>query len=87
VNHARDEYVNVNGKTTNQAEAYFGQFKRSIDGTHHAVSRRALAPLPRPARLPAVHVPDGRQRPDALADRRRGGRRLTYKPLKDRAQA
>jgi hypothetical protein len=43
VNHSRDEYVNRNGATTNQAEAYFGQLKRSIDGTHHSVSREHLA--------------------------------------------
>jgi hypothetical protein len=32
------------GPTTNQVEAYFGQLKRSIDGTHHHVSRERPAP-------------------------------------------
>ena len=28
--------------TTNQAETYFSQLKRSIDGTHHHVSKKHL---------------------------------------------
>jgi hypothetical protein len=28
--------------STNQAEAYFAQLKRSLDGTHHHVSREHL---------------------------------------------
>lgn len=42
VNHSRDEYVSRSGFTTNDAERYFGQLKRSIDGTHHFVSREHL---------------------------------------------
>ncbi len=41
VNHSQGEYVRGN-VTTNRAEGYFGQLKRSIDGTHHHVSRRHL---------------------------------------------
>jgi transposase-like protein len=41
VNHAMSEYVR-DGVTTNHAEGYFSQLKRSIDGTHHAVSREHL---------------------------------------------
>ena len=37
VNHSKKEHVR--GKvTTNQAEGFFAQLKRSIDGTHHSVS-------------------------------------------------
>lgn len=42
VNHSRDEYRNAQGYTTNRAEGFFGQLKRSIDGTHHYVSREHL---------------------------------------------
>jgi len=41
VNHSEDEYVR-DGVTTNRAEGYFAQLKRSIDGTHHHVSREHL---------------------------------------------
>jgi len=32
----------VGDVSTNQAEGYFGQLKRSIDGTHHHVSKHHL---------------------------------------------
>ena len=38
VNHSEDEYVGPLGQTTNRAEGYFSQLKRSLDGTHHRVS-------------------------------------------------
>jgi len=39
VNHSQDEYVDwISGATTNKAENYFSQLKRSLDGTHHRVS-------------------------------------------------
>lgn len=41
VNHGLHQYVR-NGVTTNQVEGFFGQFKRSIDGTHHHVSKEHL---------------------------------------------
>jgi hypothetical protein len=41
VNHHVGEYVR-NGVSTNKAENYFSQLKRSIDGTHHHVSREHL---------------------------------------------
>ncbi len=37
VNHSKREYVRGN-VTSNQAESFFAQLKRSIDGTHHHVS-------------------------------------------------
>jgi transposase-like protein len=42
VNHADREYVRGD-VTTNHAETYFSQLKRSVDGTHHHVSREHLA--------------------------------------------
>lgn len=43
VNHNQEEYVNkLTGATTNQAENYFSQLKRSLDGTHHNVSSEHL---------------------------------------------
>ncbi|MGP8162838.1 MAG: IS1595 family transposase, partial [Acidimicrobiales bacterium] len=41
VNHAAGEYVR-DGVSTNRAENYFSQLKRSIDGTHHHVSPEHL---------------------------------------------
>jgi len=41
VNHSKGEYVRGT-VTTNTVEGYFSQLKRSIDGTHHHVSRRHL---------------------------------------------
>lgn len=47
VNHSQDEYVRRDKKsgrlaTTNTAEGYFGNSKRSLDGTHHQVSKKYL---------------------------------------------
>jgi transposase-like protein len=41
VNHSAGQYVNK-GTTTNMVEGFFSQLKRSIDGTHHHVSREHL---------------------------------------------
>ena len=41
VNHSKAEYVRGN-VSTNMAEGYFAQLKRSIDGTHHQVSVKHL---------------------------------------------
>jgi transposase-like protein len=41
VNHSEDEYVRGD-VSTNLAEGYFSQLKRSLDGTHHHVSREHL---------------------------------------------
>jgi transposase-like protein len=80
VDHRAGEYVRGD-VSTNQAEGYFSQLKRSLDGTHHRISR--------------VHLPrylaefdyrySTRQRTDTerMGDLvgRVGGRRLAYKPL------
>lgn len=41
VTHEHDEYVR-HGVSTNLAEGYFSQLKRSLDGTHHHVSPENL---------------------------------------------
>ena len=41
VNHKAGEYVR-GGVSTNKVEGFFSQFKRSLDGTHHHVSREHL---------------------------------------------
>jgi transposase-like protein len=80
VNHIMGEYVRQ-GVTTNHVEGYFSQLKRSIDGTHHAVS---VEHLPR-----YLAEFDFRYSTRKLTDSDRmakllgqvGGRRLTYEPL------
>jgi hypothetical protein len=82
VNHAAGEYSQLSGKvTTNQAENFFSQLKRSLDGTHHHVG--------------AEHLPrylaefDFRYTTRTLNDTARmrrlmgqtGGRRLTYRSV------
>jgi transposase-like protein len=77
VNHSAGEYVR-DGFTTNAVEGFFSQLKRSIDGTHHHVSRKHLG------RYVAEH--DFRYSTCKLSDSDRmrrlmhqtGGRRLTY---------
>jgi transposase-like protein len=83
VNHASGEYVRGD-VSTNQAESYFAQLKRSLDGTHHHVSREHLHRY--------VTEFDFRFSTCMLADSERmakiiagtTGRRLTYaKPTRD----
>jgi hypothetical protein len=44
VNHSKDEYVRIDPSgrlaTTNAAEGFFGNSKRSLSGTHHNISRQ-----------------------------------------------
>jgi transposase-like protein len=82
VNHSEGEYVRGD-VTTNHLEGYFSQLKRSIDGTHHHVSR--------------IHLPrylaefDFRYSTNKMRDSERlqrmvdqsAGRRLSYRPLRD----
>ena len=80
--HAREEYVNKAGFSTNAVEGYFSQLKRSLDGTHHHVSREHL-----PRYLAEF---DYRYTTRDMSDAERmvnvveksAGRRLTYRPLK-----
>jgi transposase-like protein len=83
VNHSDGEYVRGD-VTTNQAEGYFSQLKRSIDGTHHHVSRehlpRYLAEFD--FRYSTRRITDT-ARMAKLVDQVEG-RRLSYKPLTGR---
>jgi transposase-like protein len=80
VNHEKNEYVRGD-VTSNQAEGFFSQLKRSLDGTHHHVSREHLG------RYLAEF--DYRYSTRKLSDSARmqrmidqtAGRRLSYKPL------
>ncbi len=81
VNHNAGEYVR--GKvTTNHAEGFFSQLKRSLDGTHHHVS---VEHLPR-----YLAEFDFRYTTRKISDTDRmervmeqiGGRRLTYKAIR-----
>jgi transposase-like protein len=82
VNHSEGEYVRGN-VSTNRAEGYFGQLKRSLDGTHHHISKEHLP------RYLAEH--DFRYSTCNISDSARmqrlmgqtGGRRLTYRGLVD----
>lgn len=80
VDHSAGEYVR-NGVTTNHAEGYFSQLKRSIDGTHHHVS---VEHLPRYlAQFDWLRTyckdSDSERMRTLLASV--DGRRLTYRPL------
>jgi transposase-like protein len=80
VDHYRREYVRGD-VSTNPAEGYFSQLKRSLDGTHHRISRehlgRYLAEFD--YRYSTRTATDADRMSDLL--RRVGGRRLAYKPL------
>lgn len=86
VNHAAGEYSRLSGKvTTNQAENFFSQLKRSLDGTHHHVSAEHL-----PRYLAEFDFRYTTRTLDDSARMRRlmgqtGGRRLSYRPLTDGA--
>jgi len=85
VNHSQEEYVDwITGASTNRVEGYFSQLKRSIDGTHHHVS---VQHLPRyltefDFRYSTRKMRDS-ERVQAMVDRS-AGRRLSYRPLRDR---
>jgi transposase-like protein len=82
VNHSQGEYVSrATGATINRAENYFSQLKRSIDGTHHHVSKehlpRYLAEFD--FRYSTCKMNDA-DRLQMMVDRS-AGRRLAYRPL------
>lgn len=81
VNHMKGEYKSPSGASTNLAEGFFSQLKRSIDGTHHHVSRihldRYLAQFDFMASN--CRKTDSERMRQLLGSVE--GRRLTYKPL------
>lgn len=86
VDHGAGEYVSGD-VTTNHAEGYFSQLKRSLDGTHHRISRehldRYLAEFD--YRYSTREATDAERVDDLI--RRVAGRRLAYKPLTESASA
>ena len=80
VNHNAGEYVR-GGVSTNMAEGFFSQLKRSIDGTHHHVSKEHLPRyLTQFDWLYSNRKATDTERMRALLGQV-GGRRLTYRPL------
>lgn len=83
VNHMVGEYVR-DGVSTNKAENYFSQLKRSIDGTHHHVS---VEHLPRYLAEFDFRYSTHDETDTARMNRLMGqvaGKRLTYRPLRNR---
>jgi len=83
VDHSAYEYVRGD-VTTNAVEGFFSQLKRSLDGTHHHVSRKHLH------RYLAEFDYRYSSREDTDTERmtnlmryRVGGRRLSYRPVVD----
>jgi len=83
VDHSAYEYVRGD-VSTNMAESFFAQFKRSVDGTFHNVSRQHLSRYADEFafRWNTSKMTDA-QRVQALIDNT-PGRRLTYRPLRER---
>jgi transposase-like protein len=75
--------VNAEGFTTNHAEGYFSQLKRSLDGTYHRVSREHLPRyLAQFDFMYSNHEVTDTIRMERLLGQV-GGRRLTYKRIAD----
>jgi transposase-like protein len=83
VNHAKKEFVKGRA-TTNPAESFFAQLKRSIDGTHHHVSPEHLQRYVNEFafRYTTCKAKDT-ERVQMLVNGA-AGRRLTYRPLTGR---
>ena len=88
VNHKAEEYGRIDASarlaTTNTVEGFFGNAKRSIDGTHHHISRRHtnlyLAELDH--KYNTRKMPDGER--TVIAIQRMEGKRLMLRPPKTR---
>lgn len=86
VDHGAGEYVRGE-VTTNQAEGYFSQLKRSLDGTHHHVSEKHMARYTGEFDFRYnTHKMSDSERMERIV-KRSAGRRLTYKELKDSGAA
>jgi transposase-like protein len=82
VTHKQDMYVNkLNGASTNKAENFFSQFKRSLDGTHHHVSREHLGRYANEFafRYSTCKISDTERLMELMS--RVPGRRLSYKRI------
>jgi transposase-like protein len=85
VDHSIGQYVSAMGIGTNPAEGFFSQLKRSIDGTHHHVSREHLPRYLAQFDWLYSHCrwTDSERMRDLLDHVE--GRRLSYKPLTAKA--
>lgn len=86
VDHAAGEYVRGT-VSTNKAENFFSQLKRSIDGTHHAVSVEHLHRYLAEFDFRYTTRKDTDSARMRLLATRMAGRRLAYRPLTSSAQA
>jgi transposase-like protein len=84
VTHESGEYVR-NGVSTNLAEGYFSQLKRSLDGTHHRVSVEHLDRYLAHFDFMYSHCRQTDSQRMRTLIGQVDGRRLTYKPLTGRA--
>lgn len=75
------QYVGRGGVSTNLAEGFFSQLKRSLDGTHHHVSPEHLQRYLSHFDFMYSHCRDTDTARMRLLLGRAGGCRLTYKPL------
>ncbi len=80
VNHNEGEYVRGD-VTSNAAEGYFSQLKRSIDGTHHHVSTEHLQRYLNQFDFMYTHCKDTDSERMRTLVGNVEGRRLTYRPL------
>jgi ISXO2 transposase-like protein len=81
VSHESGQYVGPGGVGTNLVENFFSQLKRSIDGTHHAVSRQHLHRYLAQFDFLFTHCRRTDSERMRLLLGNVAGRRLTYKPL------
>jgi transposase-like protein len=81
VDHSAGEYVSEKSLGTNKAENFFSQLKRSLDGTHHNVSREHLQRYVREFdyRATTRKVTDGMRMADVVG--RSYGQTLSYAEL------
>jgi hypothetical protein len=81
VDHAVGQYVSAMGIGTNPAEGFFSRLQRSVDGTHHHVSREHLSRYlgQFDFMFSRCRWTDSERMRDLLTQVE--GRRLTYKPL------
>lgn len=84
VNHSEREYARDGGITTNSVESYFARLRRSLIGTHHAVSKHHLHRYvsEQDWRWNTRELSDAERR--TLAIRGAEGKRLSYRPLTTR---
>ena len=85
--HSNGEYVNENGAGTNPVESFFAQLKRTIDGTHHHVSRTHLQRYLN--EFGFRHTTRQMKDVERLATYYLGlfGKRLTYRPVQQRTRS